>query len=117
MTDALANHLIEVIDWHRTWIKAFDYGSYRNGVSSADAAILKVSSRVFRLEVRIGLYGYRRGTIISIPENRLDKAISDCVGIDSSMISRLKSLSLTFSDVNLIFSIASWGTLNLELEA
>lgn len=33
MTDALANHLIEVIDWHRTWINAVDFGSFRNGVA------------------------------------------------------------------------------------
>lgn len=117
MTDALANHIIEVIDWHRTWIKAVDYGSYRNGVSPEDAAIVKVSSRVFRLEVRIGLHGYRRGMIISIPEDMLDKAVSECCRRDFSMISRLNTLSLTFKDVNLIFSKASWGTLDLELEA
>jgi len=43
MTDALANHLIEVIDWHRTWIKAVDFGSFRNGVSVNDASIVKVT--------------------------------------------------------------------------
>lgn len=117
MTDALANHLIEVIDWHRTWIKAVDFGSFRNGVTVNDASIMKVTSKVFRLEVRIGLYGYRRGTIISIPEDRIDKAISDCSGHDSSMIARINTLSLTFNDVNMIFSKASWGTLELELEA
>ncbi len=78
---------------------------------------MKVTSKVFRLEVRIGLYGYRRGTIISIPEGRIDKAISDCSGHDSSMIARINTLSLTFNDVNMIFSKASWGTLELELEA
>ena len=117
MTDALANHLIEVIDWHRTWIKAVDFGSFRNGVALNDASIMKVTSKVFRLEVRIALYGYKRGTIISIPEGRIDKAISDCVRHDGSMIARINTLSLTFTDVNLIFSKASWGTLSLELEA
>lgn len=117
MTDALANHLTEVIDWHRTWIKAVDFGSYRNGVAVSDASIMKVTSKVFRLEVRIGLYGYRRGMIISIPEDRIDKAISECASHDSSMIARINTLSLTFCDVNLIFSKASWGTLSLELEA
>lgn len=117
MTDTLANHLIEVIDWHRTWIKAVDFGSFRNGVAVNDASIMRVISKVFRLEVRIGLYGYKRGTIISIPECRLDKAISDCVYDDSSMSARINTLSLTLTDVNLIFSKASWGTLNLELEA
>ena len=116
MTEALANHLIEVIDWHRTWIKAVDFGSFRNGVSVNDASIVKVTSMVFRLEVRIGLYGYRRGTIISIPEEQLDRAVSDCVRQDSSMTARVNSLSLTFNDVNMIFSKASWGTLELELE-
>ena len=77
---------------------------------------MKVTSKVFRLEVRIGLYGYRRGTIISIPEDRIDKAISDCSGHDGSMIARINTLSLTFNDVNMIFSKASWGTLELELE-
>lgn len=116
MTDALANHLIEVIDWHRTWIKAVDFGTFRNGVTVSNASIVKVISKVFRLEVRIGLYGYRRGTIISIPEDRIDKAISDCSGYDSSMITRIKTLSLTFNDVNMIFSKASWETLELDLE-
>ena len=116
MTEALANHLIEVIDWHRTWIKAVDFGSFRNGVSVNDASIVKVTSMVFRLEVSIGLYGYRRGTIISIPEEQLDRAVSDCVRQDSSMTARVNSLSLTFNDVNMIFSKASWGTLELELE-
>lgn len=116
MTDALANHLIEVIDWHRTWIKAVDFGSFRNSVAVSDTSIVKVSSKVFRLEVRIGLYGYRHGTIISIPEGRIDKAISDCSCHDSSMIARIKTLSLTFNDVNMIFSKASWGTLELQLE-
>lgn len=117
MTDALANHMVEVIDWHRTWIKAVDFDSFRNGVAVSHASIVKVTSKVFRLEVRIGLYGYRRGTIISIPESRIDKAISDCSGHDSSMIARINTLSLTFNDVNMIFSKASWGTLELELEA
>lgn len=116
MTDALATHLIEVIDWHRTWIKAVDFGSFRKGVTLNDATIMKVISKVFRLEVRIGLYGYRRGTIISIPEDLLDKAISECVSNDSSMNARINTLSLTLTDVNLIFSKASWETLDLELE-
>lgn len=117
MTDALANHLIEIIDWHRTWIKAVDFGSFRTAIAVYDKAIVKVPSRIFRLEVRIGLYGYRRGTILSIPEEQLDRAVSDCVRQDSSMAARVNSLSLTFNDVNMIFSKASWGTLELELEA
>lgn len=117
MTEAIATHLIEVIDWHRTWIKAVDFGTYRRGVALTDASVIKVSSRVFRLEVRIALYGYRRGMIISVPEERIDKAISACSAQDRSLISRLDSLSLTFSDVNMIFSKASWGTLDLGLEA
>lgn len=117
MTEAIASHLIEVIDWHRTWIKAVDFGTYRRGVALTDASVIKVSSRVFRLEVRIALYGYRRGMIISVPEERIDKAISACSAQDWSLISRLDSLSLTFSDVNMIFSKASWGTLDLGLEA
>lgn len=117
MTDALAEHLIDVIEWHRTWIKAVDFGSYRNSVAIKDTAIVKAYSKVFRLEVRISLYGYKRGTIISIPEDRLDKAISDYSVLDGSVTSRLATHSLTFNDVNLIFSKASWGTLSLELEA
>ena len=39
MTEALANHLIEVIDWHRTWIKAVDFGSFRNGVAVNESHI------------------------------------------------------------------------------
>lgn len=117
MTDAVANHLIEIIDWHRTWIKAVDFGSYHTGIAVYDKSIVKVPSRIFRLEVRIGLYGYRRGVIISIPEELLDRAISDCIKHDASMSARLNSLSLTFNDVNMIFSKASWGTLELELEA
>lgn len=117
MTDALANHLIEVIDWHRTWIKAVDFGSFRNGVAVNNASIMKVTSKVFRLEVRIGIYGYKRGKVISIPESRIDNAISDCIVLDSSIIARINTLSLTFNDVNMIFSKASWGTLELDLEA
>lgn len=117
MTDALANHLIDIIDWHRIWIKALDFGSYHTGISVYDKSIVKVPSRIFRLEVRIGLYGYKRGVIISIPEELLDRAISDCIKYDTSMPARLNSLSLTFNDVNMIFSKASWGTLELELEA
>lgn len=117
MTDALANHMIEVIDWHRTWIKAIDFGSYHNCVVVNDASIVKTLSRVFRLEVRIDLYGYKRGMIISIPEGRIDRAISDCAGQDSSMIARINALSLSFIDINMIFFKASWGTLDLELEA
>ena len=115
MTDALTKHLIEVIDWHRTWIKAVDFGSYRRSVAVTDASVIRVPSRVFRLEVRIALYGYRRGMIISVPEERIDKAISACSALDRSLISRLNTLSLTFSDVNMIFSKASWGTLDLGL--
>lgn len=117
MTDVLANHLIEIIDWHRTWIKAVDFGSFRTAITVADKSIVKVPSRIFRLEVRIGLYEYRRGTILSIPEEQLDRAVSDCVRHDSSMAARVNSLSLTFNDVNMIFSKASWGSLELELEA
>ena len=106
MTDDLAKHLTEVIDWHRTWIKAFDFGSYHKGVAVNDASIVRAASKVFRLEVRIGLCGYRRGTIISIPEGQIDKAISDCACQDTLMISRLNTLSLTFKDVNMIFSKA-----------
>lgn len=117
MTDALAEHLIDVIDRHRTWIKAVDFGSYRRGVAVTDASVIRVPSRVFRLEVRVALYGYRRGMILSIPEGRIDEAISACSLQDSSLISRLNTLTLTFSDVNMIFSKASWGTLDLGLEA
>ncbi|WP_289112513.1 hypothetical protein [Bacteroides acidifaciens] len=55
--------------------------------------------------------------ILSVPEGRIDEAISACSSQDRSLISRVNTLSLTFSDVNMIFSKASWGTLDLGLEA
>ena len=42
MTDTLAEHLIDVIDWHRTWIKAVDFGSYRRSVAVTDASVIKI---------------------------------------------------------------------------
>ena len=42
MTDTLAEHLIDVIDWHRTWIKAVDFGSYRRSVAVTDASVIRV---------------------------------------------------------------------------
>ncbi len=116
MTDALARHLIEVINWNRTWIMALDFGNYDNTVIASESGIQKTAGAVFRLEVRIGLHGYLKGAIISVPVRQIDKAISNLMSADKPFSTRLYTFSLTFKDVNKIFKIATWGAVNLELE-
>lgn len=116
MTDALANHLIEVINWHRTWIMALDFGNFGNTVTASQSAIRKTPEAIFRLEVRIGVHGYQKGAVINVSERQIDKSISTLVSTDRGFHKRLLSSSLTFQDANLIFRMATWNVINLELE-
>lgn len=116
MDASLAAHLIEVINWHRTWLKAVDFGEQQMTVSASGRGISKSLSRVFRLEVRIPLYGYRRGFILNVTEQRLDAAIAELSKTQLGFGERFSSLSLTFKDVNRIFSVASWDAIELGLE-
>lgn len=116
MDASLATHLIEVINWHRTWLKALDFGEQRMTVSASGRGISKSLSRAFRLEVRIALNGYRRGMILNVSERCLDTAIAELSKTKGGFSERLSSLSLTFKDVNHIFSVATWHAIELGLE-
>lgn len=117
MTTALADHLIEKINWHRTWLMAMDFGTEAMTVSVSDTGIRKCICKNFRFEVRVGMNGYDRGMILSIPESRFDASISSIAAIDGGFKNRLDTLSLTFKDINRLFGLATWNAISLGLEA
>lgn len=116
MDDRLAAHISEVINWHRTWIKALDYGTYLPVVSKSLYYTRKQLEPAFRLEVRVGMYGYRRGKIISVPYTQISRAISKLIATDSGMNSRIVHQNLIYQDIIRIFKLATWNAINLDLE-
>lgn len=93
-----------------------DYGTYHTSVSIVNHKLVKNSVRVIRLEVRVGMKDYTRGQIIRIKEPDLQTAITESCA-DPHFKRRVKTLSLTFIDVNNIFKTATGGLVNLELDS
>lgn len=96
---------------------AMDFGTEAMTVSVSDTGIRKHIGKNFRFEVRVGMNGYERGKIISIPERRFDESISSIAATDGDFKNRLDTLSLTFKDINRLFGLATWNAISLGLEA
>ena len=116
MDDRLAAHIAEVINWHRTWLMVLDFGTYSPVISKSPRATRKTLEPSFRLEVRVGMYGYRRGAVISVSCTQIAGAISTLAAADREMKKRMTGLSLTYHDINRIFKLATWDVINLDLE-
>lgn len=116
MDDRLAIHIAEVINWHRTWLMVLDFGTYSPVISKSPRATRKTLEPTFRLEVRVGMYGYRRGAVIAVSYTQIAGAISTLAAADPELKKRLTDLSLTYHDINRIFKLATWDAIDLDLE-
>lgn len=117
MAPDLAGHLLDRISWHRTWLAVKDFGKYvqmpvRDGGRQPEV----VSCRTLRLEVRVAREGYRKGQCLSVPEPAIDRAIRK-MSEQSEFRRRVTQRQLTCDDINRIVSMASDGTIDLELES
>ena len=115
LPEAVLKNIFEVVNWHRTWIKALDYGTLEEFVVADRSGLSRTVCPTFRLEVRIPNEGFYKGQVISIPYFEIEAAIErHCA--DKSFSHRLEKCELNYQDVNLLFQTASWCDLQLELE-
>ena len=115
MTNDILEHIKRVIILSGNWITAKEYGVYKSFVSVVNCQSVLTSYRVFNLEVRVSLFNYRRGQIISVKESDIEWAIK-VLSADKGFMSRIVSLSLTFKDVTAIFQVATEGVLNIDID-
>lgn len=113
----LADHLLHVIAWNRTWLAAKDFGNIgETALYKEGSGMVRFRCRVLRLEVRIARDGFRRLQLLSVPEFAIEDAMKR-LSKDSAFKRRLVARQLTYGDVNEIIRIASDDTISLELDA
>lgn len=112
----LADHLLYVIAWHRTWLAGKDFGNVGEAVLFKEGAgMVRFRCRVLRLEVRIQRDGFRKLQLLSVPEFAIEDAVKQLCA-NAAFKRRLIARQLTYKDVNEIIRIASDDTISLELD-
>lgn len=112
----LAGHIIKVIDWHATWLRAKDFGNYGEvAVTDAFNRVVMKPCRVLRFEVTIRRSGFRKRQCISLPERSIEDAIK-VLSVQPGFKNRVARRSLSYLEVNEIIRLASNDTIPLELE-
>jgi hypothetical protein len=115
MTEGLYECIVRIVMRCHTWINIKDVKHYRIFVLGDNGTI---RYRLCRTIVLVCLHTrkkVRQGTVWTIPEFEIDNAVRK-LKADEQFNERLKSNSLSMSDVQLIISQASYGLVNLDLE-
>ncbi len=115
MDSELLGHIAGIINWTRTWIAFRSYDEYREIAVNTMRGIRLTTCRVFTLEVRIGLYGFKKGDVIAIPLSAIKSEVKR-LSKDKVFKRRVQMLKLTHEDINNLFNSASNGLIDLDLE-
>ena len=116
MRRTIYRQMVHLINTHRSWIVADGYG-YDQCIIFKRGKPVYCLCRVLRLRSMFRLRGYAGGTIWSISEYELDRALAQYRKANPGFKERVKKGAsyLTARDAEAIIEIATYGLLKLEL--
>ena len=116
MNNCLFEHIADIIQRHRTWIRVVEINRWIDFNLIVDGHIKNCPCRVLTLENFRVRYGFCNQRKWNIPEYDIAAAVVALIKKDSSARNRTLDCNLSLWDVEYIIEKASFGILKLELD-
>lgn len=117
MRKTIYRQIVFCIDAYRTWVEVADANLYKEHVISRCDRTDHLVSRALVLRAYKAHGTYGKGTVWTIPEHELDKALAAYRKQDGTFKSRIKKGAncITAEDAETIIRMATYGVVRLEL--